>query len=784
MFERRLKIFLMILAGVTCLLLVRAAQLQVFGVDHWRQQAVESMRRPRQLETTRGRILDRKGEELAVDQACIDACVDFRAITDPPDAKWVRQRAIDRLTQSLGQAFLGRPVRERTAMIDEEVKVVLADIDAMWGALARESGRKLEEVEEARLNVRQRVEMRRRVVWYARYRKALREHADKDPGPWYRRWLIDDTEQAPELDHFLEDVAEQEEAHPIVRDISNETLITLKKNQERYPGLVLRPGVRRRYPWGEVAAHTIGRIGRVTREDLKADPYGPDDPRSYQYNDFIGRTGIEALAEPTLRGSRGRVDRVIGEDATYRVVDRVDPEPGRDVRVTIDVKLQRDIEQLFKEVRIPDPFPAQTSQTFEMHGAAVVIDVASGGALALASYPTYDLNTFEDQYMNLVRDDVNQPLLNRATQWAIEPGSTVKPVVGLGGIAEGVVGVDETIECTGYLMNRRGQPIRQGFRCWTASKFGNTQYANLVAHHQIPVPHPTGKLTFDDGLERSCNVYFETVADRLGMDGLRKWYDRFGLGRPTGLGIAESWGRLPSGKGLNRTQALGTLWWAGIGQGQVAATPIQMANISATIARQGVWMRPRLVTDSAVKLAEHRPSTNPTSRPATPDRVDLNLPPAAVAAAKQGMVDVIYSDAGTANSEGIIRRHDMVIAGKTGTAQAAPFRTPVRNAFGEIERDADGRVKWNTYTPSSTKNPNGSLPWYRAHGQDGKSLNHAWFIGFAPAEKPVIAFAVMVEYGGSGGHAAASVANGAIAACIRHGYIKGQLDEVAEASRE
>jgi penicillin-binding protein 2 len=289
-----------------------------------------------------------------------------------------------------------------------------------------------------------------------------------------------------------------------------------------------------------------------------------------------------------------------------------------------------------------------------------------------------------------------------------------------------------------------------------------------IGHHQIPSsePHvgtygnPDGFLTFNEAVQRSCNVYFENIGDRLKMDGLSKWYSRFGLGRKTGLGIAEVKGRLPNQwTGATGDRRFAT-WISAIGQSSTLATPVQMANVAATIARDGVWVRPRLVKDGqGLQIPD-----------AGEDRVDLKLPRAAVAAAKQGMIDVVNTRAGSAYA--YVRRTDLQIAGKTGTAQASPVQVTVRGKDGKPLIDADGKVVRRELAPSSPLKPNDEAPWYRGWGKEGTDLNHSWFIGFAPADKPKIAFAVMLEYGGSGGAGAGLIARDIIDLCVERGYLK------------
>ncbi|HEV2296088.1 MAG TPA: penicillin-binding transpeptidase domain-containing protein [Tepidisphaeraceae bacterium] len=801
MFERRLKIFLSILLLVTGVMVLRAMQLQVFGRDHWQRQAVESMKRPRLIETTRGRIIDAKGKIIALDEACIDAAVDFRAILSPPDADWLRGQAIARVRRDLGDSYWKVSTDERKERILKQTAAVRDDLGGMWRVLAEELARKenggadpsprqlavaLERIEETRRSIVERVQMRRRYVWYHKYRQAVEEKKD-ERSPWYAKWIMgEQAGDGPDVDNFMEDVGEQEAPHAILHKIDNDVLIRLKKSRHKYPGLAFIDSADRYYPYENVASHVLGRLSKVMREDMLGDPnLGRDELREYQPNDLIGRMGLEALCEPALRGTRGQVVRVAGEQTE---ISRVESAPGTDVRTMIDIDLQQQIERLFTKVTLKEHDKSLATQ--EMHGAAVVIDVPTGAVRVLASWPNYNANEFDVKYAELARDEFNQPLLNRATQWAIEPGSTVKPIVGLGAITDGLCSAGEGIECTGYLTIRR-TTLKTSHRCWVASMFA-AQYPDAVAHHQIPTqaPHrghsgnPNGFLTFSDALERSCNIYFQNLADEMGVAGLVKWFQRFGLGRPTGIGIAESRGWLISAEGMNRRHVLGDTWYAGIGQGQVGATTIQMANAAATIARDGVWLRPHLVD----------PGT-PTTRPAAllpdgPDRVDLKLAPAAILAAKKGMVDVVYAPGGTADN---IMHAPVRVAGKTGSAQAATLRTPIRDERGNLTYECAKcqapiesieqakcivceserrRIRRTSHMPSSPQQPNPAVPWYRGFGEDGKTISHAWFIGYAPAENPRIAFAVMVEYGGSGGFAATGVAKGVIEACVQHGYLQ------------
>jgi penicillin-binding protein 2 len=749
MYERRLKIFFGILIAVTLGLLLRAGHVQIVASEKLREKAEESLRRTRYLDTARGAIRDFKGRVLAVDQACMVAAVEYRAVER--NEAWMKERAIARL----GSAYRRAGRQQRQARLEEEKVRLNADLDEMWRVLAQVGGKSREEMEEIQFSIRQRVEQQKRYLWYRRFREAVRRKPSADEDRWFGEWLAGG-DSAPQLDNFSVEVSEESEAHVVLGSISTETHNWLRKQLDRFPGLVLRPSKHREYPMGELACHVLGRLSLVSREDVKNDPNLGDDLRNYRFADLVGRMGVEALCEQALRGTRGRVVRSGGDD---RLIEETQPVAGRDVTLTIDSDLQGRIEKAFQNVQLVDNKGNAKEPPHEMHGAAVVIDVPTGQVRALVSCPTYDVNTLDETYATLVQDDFRRPLLNRATQVPVEPGSTVKPMVGLGAITDGIWRLDQKVECTGYLY-ANGKRVNGG-RCWTAGLADSLNLGEgMAGHHQMPygAEHPDGFLTFPEALERSCNIFFETVGGRLQIGGLARWYDAFGLGRKTGIGIAENGGRIPDPEYIPRQELQSVTYFSAIGQTQVAATPIQMANMVATIARNGIWMRPRLLLD----MADARPATQ--TGDSIPDRVDLHLSPAALAAAREGMTKVVNSRAGTGRS---IQRTDMLVAGKTGTAQGVKLARHDKD--GKVERENGHAV---LYEPSVwPEKYRADSAWYRMEAGTLRP-HHAWFIGFAPARNPQIAFAVLMQYGDSGGTDAGPIARMVLDACVAHGYLR------------
>lgn len=761
----RLHIILFALALGLLVLFARAMQVQILQKERWDGEVEKRRLDIERLETTRGRILDVKGREMAINAACIDAVVDYRVIIRPADEKWISKYARARLAHTLGSSFENAPLAQRKQLLAEQIIQVRADIEQMWHDLGNPqiTGATPEQVDERRQQTVRKVQMLRRYRWYSDYVAAGKEQEKQVPA-WWQRLLSDDQSSDLDIDSFDVTVKEQEQSHVILPAISSELANYLGKNIDRYPGLSLQPGEHRVYPMKDVASHLLGYLGPVSPGDIAKDPDRDLPLRHYLPNDLAGRSGAESLCEELLRGTRGRVKRQYDTD---QVVESIPAEPGTDVRLTIDSALQRKIEQAFVTRTMtdgnvdPNPF----------YGAAVVIDIPTNEVRALVSYPTYDVNDLDRTYAAMVQDDINRPLFNRATLAQREPGSTVKPMLGISGITEHVVGMHEGIECTGKLI-LDGKAISSWGKCWTMRR---TTDPVLQAHHRIGgVAHtgrygnPDGFLVFEDALERSCNVWCETVADRLGGR-LAEWYGRFGLGRPTGLGLPESSGTIPRSDVGPKLKQRARICLSGIGQGEVRATPIQIANMAAAIARDGLWMRPKVVGGGFVP-----PDAT------GPDRVQLPVDPEAMHAAKEGMWLVVNGKAG---GGAWVRMKDMVVAGKTGSAQASRLRVisrdaqgndiPARDEHGNIILMENGKPKpqmeWLEY--STEANLNKRAPWYRGIGAKGDEIAHAWFMGFAPFDHPQIAFAVMVEYGGNGQQSAGPIAKALLEACREEGYL-------------
>ncbi|MBP7148660.1 MAG: penicillin-binding protein 2 [Acidobacteria bacterium] len=416
---------------------------------------------------------------------------------------------------------------------------------------------------------------------------------------------------------------------------------------------------RRHYPLGPCAAHAIGYLSEATDEEL-------DSTRELYMGDRVGRTGAERVFDDLLRGQAGILleevnarGRSLGVAATLRPTRL-----GRSVRMTIDGSMQRDLEEAFEG----------------RGGAAVFLDPATGGVRALYSAPAFDPNVFSGHLKastwNELVNDPEKPLQNRALLSAYSPGSTFKVVMACAAQEEGVVDDATRISCGGSKAF-----YGRTFMCWRKGGHGSMDVREAVT--------------------QSCNVFFYTVGQRLGIEAIAKWGTRFGLGQVTALPLKQTPGIMPSDAWKRKVR--GEKWYPGetisvaIGQGLVQATPIQMAVVAAAIANGGYRVHPHL---------GERPGEVPS-----PELIGLS--PHTVQNVREAMINVVMSDRGTARRA---RVPGITVAGKTGTAQT-------------IGREA---------------------------GKDKE--DNAWFIGFAPAENPKLAWAIIVEAGGHGGEAAAPIA--------------------------
>lgn len=684
MYFRRLKTFLGLIVVVLIVWIARLSLLQLVRGDDYLQQARESLiNPPKRLPTERGRIVDRHTVLLALDEPSFGVAVEYGVLTGNPYYLASGQYR-PRISRSRAEALAG-PARERYEELIDQV-----------GQLCGLSRQELD----------------------ARRQRIIREVQVVKDGVSRR---VGRSTFIPA--EFM--------AHTLVEDLSPDAQARVRALLGDTPGVTVAATMRRYYPMGECVAHLVGSEGPVDKDDLERDPFAAEDGRRYLPGDRRGLTGIEWLAEMQLRGSRGlrQTDR---EGAAIQDVPAV---RGGNVQLTIDAILQKQVYDALARHVVGSPYPCG--------GAAVVINlsdrslgghvVRGGEVLALASYPSFDPNHWREFYRQLSADERGQPMLFRAVAAAYPPGSIVKPVTLAAALAEGKVRADETINCPGWLLG----PDKP-FKCWSWSgpnKFGH------------------GELAASEALKFSCNVFFYTLGERLTLPVLSRWMERFGLGVDLGTGLAEERrGVVPNPAWLAAHRGgLGGASAAdarnvGIGQGDLAITPLAAANTMATIARGGIAGRPLLVCDG---------------KP-TPVMTRVGVDPAWMDIIRDGMVRVVNEPHGTAHAYAFMT--EVKLAGKTGSAQAS--RRWIGGQF------VAGRRVGGQLFPPATHRVIRTIDGERVEVEEPLRPSHAWFAGFAPADKPTIAFACVIEYGMSGGRAAGPLAKDIIRLCIDRGYIE------------
>ena len=466
--------------------------------------------------------------------------------------------------------------------------------------------------------------------------------------------------------------------------LSDEEVAAFSVNQHQFPGFRINAKLSRHYPMGDLMAHVTGYVGRISEDEANT-----INARNYRGTTHIGKIGVEKAREEILHGEVGfqRIE-VNAQGRLIRVVDETPPVPGSNVYLTVDSGLQRVAYDALNERK----------------GAIVAIDPTNGAVLAFVSRPSFDPNLFVDgisqKNYSALRDDRRRPLFNRALQAQYPPGSTIKPMVGLAGLNQGLRRADTSTWCPGFF-RLEGDDHR--YRDW--KKQGH------------------GHIDLNDSLAQSCDVYYYALAKDLTIDGLHNMLSQFGLGAITGIDLpGETAGLLPSREWKRRAKSLpwypGETLIAGIGQGFMLATPLQLATATATIANRGTRYIPRIV--GQIEDAEQLAATNTGLFQRDSVSVDN---PQHWQSIIDGMVSVVHGPRGTARRIGAGSSYR--IAGKTGTAQL----------FGI----AQGESVNNEETPEHLK-------------------DHALFVSFAPADAPLIAVAIIVENGGSGSAAAAPIA--------------------------
>jgi penicillin-binding protein 2 len=452
------------------------------------------------------------------------------------------------------------------------------------------------------------------------------------------------------------------------------------------PGIRITAELRRNAVYGTLAAHSVGYVGEVSKEQLLSEHY-----KNSRQGDRIGQFGIEQTYDALIRGVPGKKwieVNAVGQELNILRIQK--PIEGDDIFLTLDLNLQKIAEEALGEER----------------GSIVAMDPTNGEILALVSHPAFNPNALSEgtsagAFFSLL-NDTRRPLMNRAIHGQYPPGSTFKIVMGAALLETKEASPESSIHCPGFL-----QFGNRAFRDWKKGGHGSVNFRRSIVE--------------------SCDVYYYQMGNRMGIDTIAKFANFFGLGMRTGLPLAsEKPGLIPSTTWKQRV--LKQPWYAGetlsvsIGQGYVLVTPLQMAAMISAVANEGTLYTPKLVWKSRSR------QTGRYQTASTPKEKKLPISPETFGILKSALADVVGTQGGTAFGS---RSALIPFAGKTGTAQVVAMK--------------QGNIKTKL-----TKETN----------------DHAWFVSYAPVEKPKIAVVVLVEHGGHGGSTAAPLAKRLIEAYL------------------
>ncbi|MBR2274422.1 MAG: penicillin-binding protein 2 [Alphaproteobacteria bacterium] len=482
-----------------------------------------------------------------------------------------------------------------------------------------------------------------------------------------------------DLKRIEKDIANHRRFVPVkIKDnLSWQEVATLMINSNRYPGLVIDEGLIRSYPYKQYTAHPLGYVGTVSEKDLQQS----DSPLLQVPGFKIGKFGFEKTYDKTLRGEAGsQTYEINAYGRIMREMEKRDGIKGIDLDLTIDIRLQQ------------KAFDAFANES----GAAVVLDVHTGEILAFVSAPSFDPNLFVDGISvanwRTLMDDEKNPLTDKAVSGQYSPGSTFKIVVALAALEAGVINTKTTSFCSGKM--QLGNHL---FHCWKHNGHGHLNVIEAIKH--------------------SCDIFFYETALKLGIEKIAAMSRKLGLGQTYDIGLEnQKKGVIPDKKWkqetLKQPWQQGETVIAGIGQGYVLVTPLQLVTMLARVVNGGYEITPTFIKKD---IASH------------PKKLDIK--PENLEIVKQGMFEVVNGIGGTA-TRARLKLKGIQMGGKTGTTQVR--RISLKERAQGIRRDED-------------------LPW--------KWRNHAWFMAYAPHDAPRYAVAVIVEHGRSGSAVAAPIAS-------------------------
>jgi penicillin-binding protein 2 len=735
MYDKRIKIFIILSALLLAVCLLRLTQMQLLPGSSVQDYIAELKRGPSlQLKTIRGKILDRTGKVLAADEPQFWVHINYK-LSSFLDER-VQEGKLLRAAQKPDPHLAVSKIRE-------EIQARLEDLQQVINKCAQFTS-----VEPSK--IRDEIQKINDLVWNGRMFQAWRRNfPNSEVFENYENIISIPVSQAiidfkkKQRDPIKRlgltskvDIAEMHKDWPLLGLKTDDDVFAAQLEFLNVDGVQILPKSQRSYPFGTVAAQTIGWVGPATQKQDK-ELFANDRLSSYLGGELSGREdGVEYVCETILRGRRGELVYNIDQ----QLIGRTETQFGKNVSLTLDIELQRRIENyLAGYEHDPNCGPGM---------AAVIVDVATGDILALVSMPVFDLNRARYDYGRLVNDP-NEPLINRAINKQYPPGSVVKPLILIAGLENAKITPDAIINC----------PAKKAPKGWPSCWIYNRHRLGHDGKWQSD-----GGNSAHNAIKGSCNIYFSHLADRIDPWLLQQWLFKFGYGHgiPLALnfhsssidnrqstiehrassiehrdlrqapGIISS--SIPGGETSNLEQLpplrKGERRFFGIGQGNLRVTPLQVANAMAAIARGGFYKQPRLFLESPQEPA----SITASSIEHQESSIYLNISPQTLAVIYDGMSAVVNESGGTAYMEfapvlASFARQGTKVYGKTGSTEAP---------------------------------------------------ENAWFAGFATGSAGrSISIAVVVEGGQHGSSDAAPLARDIIQFCIDEGYV-GQTAQTRE----
>ncbi|MFC1676555.1 peptidoglycan D,D-transpeptidase FtsI family protein [Planctomycetota bacterium] len=637
MYNKRVKIFISIIAASLFVCLVRLASMQLFPDSSIQEDIARLKRqlgRTLPLKTVRGKILDRHERVLATDEprfslhinysmSCfLDERVHKSKLLQAEQKKNANQ-ALDRAREELdsGLENLGRIIDKCTAFGPERADIV----------------KEIDKINSTIWNMRSFVAWRRKYLDKTILAK-YDNNVHKIPLTVARAYFK--AKQPNEDKRILltakVDLPEMYRNYPLLDLQTDDDIFTAQLEFMNNDGVEILPEAQRYYPYRSAAAQTIGWVGPAGESDKKL--FTDDRLLRYLDKELCGRRpGVEYVCEMTLRGKRGEIFYDIDGYPT-----RVETEFGKDVTLTLDIELQEKIENF-----LTDP---EHNSNYTKAMAVAVLDVATGDILAMVSLPVYDLNRIRYDYSK-IEAAKDEPLRNRALNKQYPPGSIAKPLILIAALESGKINADDTISC----------PAKKAPRGWPSCWVYRKQWIG----HDDKWPNKAR-----NAIKGSCNIYFSRLADRLDALVLSQFLSEFGYGseilpapeyKSNGdlvRNLRQVGGIISSGNS-KRTISKGEKRWFGIGQGNMRVTPLQVANVMAAIARGGIYKPPRL----------HLNNLNDPNQ-----TIHLNISPETMAVVHNGMNAVVNEYGGTAYntfSNTDFAARDVEVYGKTGSTEGS-----------------------------------------------------------------------------------------------------------------